>query len=95
MARCEGVLYVCNPSMSAPIDPQRCPICGAENDCAVARGQGACWCFTAAIPDDVLEKIPIEARNLACVCKACAGENREPTDAYRRMQDLLRQRRGG
>lgn len=27
------------------IDPRICPLCGKPNDCALARGESACWCF--------------------------------------------------
>jgi len=28
---------------------QRCPGCGAANDCAIARGEQACWCMVEPI----------------------------------------------
>ena len=80
--------------MKTAVDPQRCPICGADNHCAVARGKGACWCFTRHIPDDVLEKIPPAARERACVCQACAFGNRSPSVVMTRMQEILRRRNG-
>lgn len=76
------------------VDPLNCPICGAQNDCAVARGKGACWCFSSEVPYEVLERIPVEARNRACVCKSCAGGKREPSAVFQRLQQILRQRSG-
>jgi hypothetical protein len=80
--------------MKTAVDPRRCPICGADNQCGVTRGRGTCWCFTRPIPDDVLDKIPPEAREQACVCQACACGNRSPSDAMALMQAILRRRNG-
>jgi hypothetical protein len=67
------------------VDPARCPLCGEDNACGVARGAGTCWCFSTKIPDDVLARVPLELRNIACVCERCAsgGERaaREITEA--------------
>jgi hypothetical protein len=59
--------------MTSPIDPTRCPLCGAENECGAARGAGTCWCFAQRIPDDVLERIPPEFRDQVCICERCAS----------------------
>lgn len=56
-----------------PIDPTRCVLCGADNECGVARGKGTCWCFSTRIPDAVLERVPPELRDRACVCERCAA----------------------
>lgn len=63
------------------IDTTRCPLCGGDNRCAVelARATGAaqapCWCMdigmSAASRQALEERIPQEARGLACVCAAC------------------------
>lgn len=57
----------------AGIDPCRCPICGATNDCGLARGENTCWCFDLRIPPEVLEKVPPESRGVVCICRACAA----------------------
>jgi hypothetical protein len=54
------------------VDPRRCSLCGGPNDCGIAAGAGTCWCFTVEIPSDVRDRIPPDARDLACVCRACA-----------------------
>ena len=59
------------------VDPRRCPLCGGPNDCGIAAGASTCWCFTAEIPADVRDRIPPDARDLACVCRACA--ERQPS----------------
>lgn len=57
------------------IDEMRCPLCGAENGCAVAAGRSvsACWCNGAKAPRDILDGIPPESRGKACLCSRCAG----------------------
>jgi hypothetical protein len=54
------------------MDPQQCPLCGKSNACGIAAGKSSCWCFTTEIPQDVKDRVPEEARDLACVCQACA-----------------------
>ncbi|MEJ1962684.1 MAG: cysteine-rich CWC family protein [Gammaproteobacteria bacterium] len=73
-------------------DVHRCPLCGGANQCQVARGRGNCWCFTRPIPDEVLKRIPESARELACVCEACAFGRRDIPATLARMQEILRGR---
>lgn len=65
------------------IDPRRCPICRRDNHCAAAEGRAACWCFARSISRDVLERIPPQARDKACICPDCAeeGDREEPSEA--------------
>ena len=62
------------------IDAGRCPLCGADNLCAMqlARTQPEpsaptdCWCMVTEIAPGVLERIPPAQRGLACICAQCA-----------------------
>lgn len=63
--------------VTAPVDPKRCPLCRDDNNCGAARGEATCWCFTARVPDEVLERVPPSARGVACVCEGCASGRRE------------------
>ena len=59
------------------IHPGRCPLCGRANDCQQASCdayKGLCWCERVTFPDELLERIPEEARNRACVCRSCVLE---------------------
>ena len=58
------------------LDLTRCPICGEPNDCSMATSDGAvdCWCYSAEISDDVLERVPADRRGLVCVCARCASD---------------------
>jgi hypothetical protein len=50
-----------------------CPLCGKENNCAMATGADphSCWCMSLKVPEELLERIPKEIRGKACVCKEC------------------------
>lgn len=64
------------PSAAAePVPPERCPLCGGTNECALAADPAAaeCWCFTAAISRETLASVPEEARGRACICPRCAS----------------------
>ncbi len=57
------------------VDPTRCPLCGQSNACAIAAGKTRCedcWCGAVTMPAGVLAAIPAEARERACICRACA-----------------------
>jgi hypothetical protein len=57
------------------IDPNRCPACGSSNRCTLAdprtAGQ-ACWCFSVVIDPAIIEALPQEVRDQACLCPRCA-----------------------
>ncbi|NWA23809.1 cysteine-rich CWC family protein [Pseudomonas gingeri] len=56
-------------------DPGLCPACGARNDCALADPRTAdrpCWCYSVSIDPAILEALPDELRNAACLCPRCA-----------------------
>ncbi|GFM85320.1 hypothetical protein PSCICO_07190 [Pseudomonas cichorii] len=57
-------------------DPGLCPVCGFSNSCTLADPRTvdqACWCFSQTIDPAVLQALPAEIRNLACLCPRCAG----------------------
>lgn len=68
-------------AVAAPetIDATRCPLCGADNRCAVelARESGAprkpCWCMTADFSRAPLASLPASLRGKACLCARCAA----------------------
>lgn len=82
-------------SVMNPVDPLCCPLCGEENQCALARGRGNCWCFSRSIPDEVLARVPLEAQEKACVCERCAFDSFNPTSVYEKMRAILKRRQGG
>ncbi|MFY9128283.1 MAG: cysteine-rich CWC family protein [Limnohabitans sp.] len=54
-----------------------CPICGEPNQCAqeIAKATGKpqepCWCITATFSAALLDRVPEEAKNKACICEKC------------------------
>ncbi|WP_397458097.1 cysteine-rich CWC family protein [Pseudomonas asplenii] len=56
-------------------DPNLCPACGARNECRLADPRTAdqpCWCYSVSIDPAVLQALPAELRNAACLCPRCA-----------------------
>ncbi|HEK1684832.1 MULTISPECIES: cysteine-rich CWC family protein [Pseudomonas] len=69
-------------------DSQRCPACGAANQCALADPRSAtqaCWCFSVSIDAAVLEALPDELRNKACLCPRCAAVDEQLKAADQRQ----------
>jgi len=64
----------------AKIEATRCPLCGESNQCGMARGETACWCFATIIPEAALAEIPNAARGRACLCPRCAGADKNPVE---------------
>jgi hypothetical protein len=62
-------------TISSPtdVDPSRCPLCTGANHCAMVADPDAthCWCFDVTIAAEALERVPAEARGVACVCVDC------------------------
>jgi hypothetical protein len=62
---------------SAEPSPGRaCPLCGGPNAC-VAASSGSfaqrCWCEGTSFSPALLERVPAEFRDVACICAGCAG----------------------
>lgn len=62
---------------TAIVDPSRCPLCGASNQCGATLGLATCWCMEATIPAALIEQVPSAAQGVACVCRACAERGAE------------------
>lgn len=46
-----------------------CPLCGQDNDCR--HGEKNCWCMNYEFPQHVLDMVPEDKKQKACVCKSC------------------------
>ncbi|MEO8248212.1 MAG: cysteine-rich CWC family protein [Burkholderiales bacterium] len=59
-------------------DPRVCPLCGADNCCALelervtGLPQPPCWCTGVTIDAAVLDRIPRSLARISCVCPTCA-----------------------
>ncbi|HEX7452617.1 MAG TPA: cysteine-rich CWC family protein [Polyangiaceae bacterium] len=59
--------------MASTVDPSLCPVCGEPNTCGMSQGKTECWCFNLKIPQESLDRVPAEAKNVACICPRCAA----------------------
>ena len=66
-----------------PLDPCRCPLCGASNGCAMAnagpntsQSTQPCWCTQEQFSAQLLQQVPATAKNRACICQACVQSSR-------------------
>ena len=50
------------------IDERVCPICGRDNKCTKDKD---CWCMEKEIPAELIERVPLEKRDKACICETC------------------------
>jgi len=68
--------------MPTPIEACACPLCGKPNQCAmeVAKQTGqpitTCWCVNVAFSPELIARVPVAAQRKACICKACATQDR-------------------
>jgi prepilin-type N-terminal cleavage/methylation domain-containing protein/prepilin-type processing-associated H-X9-DG protein len=54
--------------------PEKCPLCGASNDCQLctnAAYKGSCWCAHMEMPEQLLARVPENLKNRACICRRC------------------------
>jgi len=51
----------------------RCPRCGRENHCGVAKGEKECWCMTENFPEQLLST----TKTNTCICQACLNTYKE------------------
>lgn len=53
--------------------PTICPICGNQNNCGYLLNKLAtpCWCSKEFFPKKIINRIPVEQRNKACICRSC------------------------
>ena len=50
------------------LDTRTCPICGEDNGC---RNSKDCWCHNIKIPKELLDTLPDDKKEVACICKSC------------------------
>ncbi len=66
------------------LDPARCPLCGAANQCAMeiekttGITQPPCWCATLSFDAALIGRLPPASQGLACICARCAAPSASP-----------------
>ncbi len=60
-------------------DDHRCPLCGGDNQCAVAAGRpvSECWCRGAVVTNALLERLAAADRGTRCICQQCINNQGE------------------
>jgi hypothetical protein len=63
------------------VSPENCPICGENNHCGnlSSDNESKCWCASNDITfsDSLLKKVSNAAKNISCICKACALKHKQ------------------
>ncbi|MEP6834534.1 MAG: cysteine-rich CWC family protein [Gemmatimonas sp.] len=39
----------------------------------MVNGGNTCWCFSASITREAIERVPVAQRGVACICQRCGG----------------------
>ena len=52
---------------------KRCPRCGKENHCGIAKEEKECWCMTRKFPEQLLNTTKANT----CICQACLDTYKE------------------
>lgn len=47
--------------------------------------QGPCWCTQVRFSPALLARVPLAARDLACVCAACAAKHTQASNTDQQM----------
>jgi hypothetical protein len=53
---------------------ERCPLCGGDNQCRVAKGhlyKGPCWCDEIVISGPILRRLAQDLLEQTCLCSTC------------------------
>ncbi|GGG76856.1 hypothetical protein GCM10010918_36780 [Paenibacillus radicis (ex Gao et al. 2016)] len=68
----------------------KCPLCGKNHSCGMEAtissaetGIGSCWCARETFPKALLDAVPDEFKNAACICKSCLDEFKKESGASR------------
>lgn len=69
----ESIQPVCSPE-SCHSRAERCPLCGGDNACRVAKGhlyKGECWCFQIPVPSHLVRRLMESEVEFTCLCRPC------------------------
>jgi len=67
------------PEEKSTLTPLNCPLCGGDNACVMqsASPGSKCWCQAVEFSDELLARVPEEARRKVCICAKCAAAQAE------------------
>ncbi|WDE00197.1 cysteine-rich CWC family protein [Thalassomonas actiniarum] len=66
--------------MSQTANTRRCPFCLDNNHCQ-AQTDHPCWCFSAEIPQALLQLLPPQS-DKTCICSACIRTFQDNPQAF-------------
>jgi hypothetical protein len=75
--------------MTDTLNPSVCPLCRQPNQCGAAAGEATCWCYSTAVPKEVLDRVPEAEKGAACVCRNCAAQGPRAPEPFQRLSRLL------
>lgn len=67
----KSIEEVYNEVVKKYLEIRTCPLCGKDNNC---RQSKECWCHSATIPKELLDKVPEDKKGKACICKSCVDK---------------------
>ncbi|MDP8268867.1 MAG: cysteine-rich CWC family protein [Candidatus Tenebribacter davisii] len=67
--------------MADPIVEKICPICGKDNNCMV-QCEEPCWCLKIEIPQELINLIPADKKNKACICLKCIQDFKKDSKKF-------------
>jgi hypothetical protein len=73
------------------LDPTRCPLCGARNQCGLTAGAKDCWCFAQVVSWQPPPTLPSEILGSACLCRPCLTSQKALDRALEQMALTLTQ----
>ena len=68
--------------MTRKVTESICPICGKDNNC-MAHLNEPCWCNNVEIPLELLELIPNDKNQKACICQKCIQDFKDDPGKFK------------
>ena len=62
-------------------DETICPMCGKDNNCR-AHSDEPCWCLSIEIPQELLDLVPKDKKQKACICLKCIQDFKEDPQRF-------------
>ncbi|TYR80824.1 cysteine-rich CWC family protein [Priestia megaterium] len=64
------------------MNQKACPICMNKNQCGSSDEKNVeeCWCMAEVFPESIFKRVPVEALNKSCICKACLDKHKSETN---------------
>ena len=67
--------------MTGKVIESICPICGKNNNC-MAHSDEPCWCLNVEIPQELLDLVPKDKKQKACICLKCIQDFKDDPQRF-------------